>query len=147
MKYYRLKEKALSEGVQSWKEQVVETRLGTADSNTVAFAIACLCHVSYSDAPYRYRMFCRARVCAGCDRSDSYIGHLVLVIRKIHVRLLYQAACVGLIISLTVAINGNSAFTSSLYSIIFLSIFVRLFLPARSGSVCERLGGLYASLA
>lgn len=132
MKYYQLKEKALSEGVQSWKEQVVEMR-DWGQLIRTPMLLRLLVYVMFP-----MLMLLTGIVCFVERVSVPGVMGLVvtvviwsLVIRKIHVRLLYKAACVGLMISLTLAINGNSAFTSSLYSIIFLSIFVRLFLPAR----------------
>ncbi|KAA8783071.1 DUF2207 domain-containing protein [Paenibacillus amylolyticus] len=132
MKYYQLKEKALSKGVQSWKEQVVETR-DWGQLIRTPMLLRLLVYVMFPILMLLTGIVCFAERVSVPGVMGLAVTVVIwfLVIRKIHVRLLYQAACVGLMISLTVAIDGNSTFTSSLYGIIFLSIFVRLFLPAR----------------
>lgn len=143
MKYYQLKEKALSEGVQSWKEQVVATR-DWGQLIRTPLLLRLLIYVMFPVLMLLTGIVCFAeRVSVpGVIGLTVTAVIWVLVIRKIHVRLLYQVACVGLIISLSLAISGNSEFTSWLYVILFMSLFVRLFLPARKLLRPRKIGKL-----
>lgn len=132
MKYYRAKEKKQLEDIQSWKERVVETRSWEPLIRT-PLLLRWLVYVMFPVMMLLTGIVCFAERVSVPGVIGLAVTAVIwlFVIRKIHVRLLYQIACVGLIISLSLAISGNSEYTSWLYTIIFMSLFVRLLLPAR----------------
>ncbi|MGN7411103.1 hypothetical protein [Paenibacillus sp. SAF-068] len=133
MQHYRRKEKVIGQGLEAWKNSVLETR---QDWNSLIRTPLLLRLLVMLVFPVLFILTCALCFTNGAGIQEGIALAITLVlwlvaVKRIRVRWPYQLASVGLLVTITLSATGESAENSTFIGVIILSLLLRLILPVR----------------